>query len=359
MGKQILQHNRLQALDGLRGLAIIMVVIYHYFSRFAVEGIYPYGSALANLPLAQDGFVGVYLFFIVSGFVIIRSLAGSTSPLDFVVKRANRLVLPMVVLSTFTFAFISVLPQSNFEVGLADFLPSWTFTNPAYWRWLDHDVSYIDGVYWTLFVEVRFYALMAAIWFLSRKGWATVAICGVAALSVVANIFLTGLPLVALRQLLFPEFIALFACGVIYSDAMQKGISNWHIIALALLVPLSIVALAEDGGIGLGHIAAWIIIFNSIFISIVLGWTPISSMLSFGPLVFTGTISYSLYLIHQRVGVDIISLLPRGLNLWLYVICVLGVSCLMVALAWLSWKHLESRRPFEFLRHRNSETRDA
>lgn len=344
--------DRLSELDGLRGVAIIMVMLYHYFARFANDPeigrqVYPYGDAFAGFPLARDGYAGVYLFFIVSGFVIFRSLRHSTSLMEFAAKRANRLVLPMVILSTITLILLMIAPSPLFSVGITGLVPSWTFTTPELWRWLDPNVEFIDGVYWTLFVEVRFYIIMAVIWFLLPKEAAAPAFIGIAVLATVIGFFARG----GIEQLvglaLFPRFIALFAAGVVYSEIHRSGLQKWHAISLVPLVPLSLLGTAFFGKTGEFDLAVaiWVLVFHALFLALSLR-LPAVKIFAFRPLVFIGAISYSLYLLHQRLGLQLISYIPKGMNPFAYIPVVILISALLILAAWISWNYLERLKPF-------------
>lgn len=345
--------DRLRALDGLRGIAILMVLIYHYFGRWTPshgEGLVPYGDTFSDLLIANDGFVGVYLFFLISGFVIFRSLKQSRSFLFFAVKRADRLFLPMIAISLLTFVLLAAPLKTQFmDVRASDLLPSWTFTPPGIWKWIDPEVSYVDGVYWTLFIEVRFYALMAALWFLMPKqfsapGIVFIALAAVASSEIPWKIETAGK---MLDLLLFPNHIALFAAGVVYSDIREEGSRRWHVASLFLLIPVSVWALRDAPEMVASHFAVsmWIVAFHLVFIALSLRkrWAEI---FAFTPLVFVGTISYSLYLLHQRLGVAIISRMPPGLGLEVYLVGVGLVVGGMLSLAYLSWRLLETRKPF-------------
>jgi peptidoglycan/LPS O-acetylase OafA/YrhL len=351
--------ERLGALDGLRGIAILLVVIYHYFGRWTVaegEPLYPYGDIFARWPPAMDGQVGVDLFFMISGFVIFESLRRSRSPLAFAARRANRLVLPMVGMSVLTFCVLSVLPTPYFAVHLADFAPSWTFTTPGFWHWLDPDVSFVDPAYWTLFIEVRFYVLMAVLWFaLGRsEARATAAIAGVALLAVTAQAIALQLGLTgwsaALDLLLFPAHICLFACGVLYNRLYRGVATGLEKVALALLAILGALRVigAPDDLAPFMNLIVWLALFHTGFILIARRST-IVAWLQWPPLVGIGLISYSLYLVHQGVGLALISRLPADWPLPLQLAGVALVMALVTAIAFVSWRLLEQRRPFSAL----------
>jgi peptidoglycan/LPS O-acetylase OafA/YrhL len=93
--------DRLFALDGLRAVAVLLVVFHHYF--YTLPQFYPYGGTFTKVPFFQYGYLGVYLFFIISGFVIALTLQSCERPRDFALKRFARIWPALVVCSTLTF----------------------------------------------------------------------------------------------------------------------------------------------------------------------------------------------------------------------------------------------------------------
>lgn len=347
-----MNNERIAVLDGLRGVAILLVVAYHYFSRWS--DLYPYGDAFSVGP-APYGFVGVHLFFLIAGFVIFRSLERSRSFLHFAAKRADRLVLPMLVISAVTLLLLmGPLANTKWSPTIADLLPSITFSDPKLWTWVDGDIDYVDGVYWTLFVEVRFYALMALIWFAAPRKWTVEILAGVAALSVVAFALLqsAGLDQSAVARgveaLTFPQYIALFACGAVYAQLREGSTAQprkW--LMLVLLIAASLVGLSYTGSSFQEalFIALWCVAFHVIFLSFVTGraWVGVFAV---RPLVFVGLVSYSLFLLHQRIGVSLISRLPEGLGVAGQLAGVIAVFGLMLLTAYISWSMIERRKFF-------------
>ena len=108
------EHNRprILFLDGLRCIAILAVIPFHYFSRWTppeyYENLYPYGNVFS--PLFRYGFYGVNLFFVVSGFVITLTLYKCSSPFEFGVRRIARLWPSMALCSLITLLLIRIIP---------------------------------------------------------------------------------------------------------------------------------------------------------------------------------------------------------------------------------------------------------
>src|SRR5579864_8086350 len=101
-----LDEQRIESLDSLRGLAVLMVLFFHYTCRFqpAYYG-YPSRPAIA-LPF---GNLGVQLFFVISGFVITMTLVRCESQFEFLWKRFARLYPAYWFAVTLTFSAVALL----------------------------------------------------------------------------------------------------------------------------------------------------------------------------------------------------------------------------------------------------------
>jgi peptidoglycan/LPS O-acetylase OafA/YrhL len=217
--------ERIEILDGLRGLAVLFVIGYHYFGQWAPPlnsvSLYPYGESLASVSYFRFGYLGVDLFFLVSGFVITLTLTRCSGPREFLARRFARLFPAMVLASSATFLIVRYLSPHFWTRKFCDFLPGLTFTDPwLFKQYVGIDCEFMDGAYWSLFVEVRFYFLVALLYF----GWSRAAflrnsaIFLSAAISVsvleIAKYHLRGLALADL--LLFPQYSPLLCCGIAF-----------------------------------------------------------------------------------------------------------------------------------------------
>ena len=147
----------LPALDGIRGLAILSVLAFHY--GYSAQSIAPAeGLASVLFDLFDFGWLGVDLFFVLSGFLItrilLRSKRGNHYFRSFYARRALRIFPPYYALLAIAFV---LLPLSGHPL-----LPGWPSEHQA-WIWLyaanlPIDAQWLDlGHLWTLAVEEHFY----------------------------------------------------------------------------------------------------------------------------------------------------------------------------------------------------------
>ena len=134
--------SRIPELDLLRFLAALAVVIYHYGLPADV------GQPIARV--TEFGFLGVQLFFMISGFVILWTATNKT-PAEFVISRLSRLYPTFWVAVLLTAASLYVL-RGTFNPGVV--LANLTMV-PGPLR-----QPMLDKVYWTLVIEIKFYGLI-------------------------------------------------------------------------------------------------------------------------------------------------------------------------------------------------------
>lgn len=142
------------ALDGLRTLAVVAVVLYHL-----------------NLTWAQGGLLGVTIFFVLSGYLITRLLINEiakTGRIDlksFWIRRIRRLFPAVVTVVVVTCALCTVFNHVMLTKMRPDILPSLLFFNN--WWQIMQDVSYFNALgdpsplthFWSLAIEEQFYLI--------------------------------------------------------------------------------------------------------------------------------------------------------------------------------------------------------
>ena len=285
--------QRYSELDAIRGIAALMVVLYHYSARYGQ--IYDYSIEPAfNFELGK---FGVQLFFIVSGFVIFLTLDRTVHAMDFIISRLSRLYPAywFSVILTFTVVYFFTLPGR--EVGIKSAIVNLSM----FQSWVG--VPNVDGVYWTLAVELSFYLIMFVLFItkiikkitLISIIWLCIIIFS-EYLEVHENINIHRL----IKLMLLLDYGNLFIAGIMFYKIMQENkISSYLVLVMSLVTELYLH----------GIVVLAVAIFFFIFILFVKGYLKLLSM---KPLVFLGTISYSLYLIHQNIGYIVIQRLEEN-----------------------------------------------
>ena len=120
--------GRFAALDGLRGIAAIVVVFHHFLCAFLpqfVPGLTDHTSWLVDTPLGLlvNGHFSVYIFFVLSGFVVARAAVKSSDPFYVNIPlRYLRLALPATASVIMAWGLLTLIP--NAATHLNEVLPS-------------------------------------------------------------------------------------------------------------------------------------------------------------------------------------------------------------------------------------------
>ncbi|WP_295671481.1 acyltransferase [uncultured Mucilaginibacter sp.] len=309
--------SRLAELDALRGLAVLTVMLYHYtyaydfhFNLFSDHKFY-----------LSHGNLAVHLFFIISGFVIFMTLERSKNKFDFIVSRFSRLY-PAYWTAIFLTAFIiTILPVPT----LGHYTPKEILYNITMFQGFTK-VRLIDQVYWTLKMELTFYILMYGLYLgrLLRKieiiciAWLT--------LSLISSFF--SIPLKKYIDVLFIlEYAPLFFAGINFYRIKTNGASilNNVIIGISFVVECKWLLTHPDENYGSLVILAGIYALFYLFTYEKLSW------LNNKVLLFLGTISYSLYLLHNVIGYTIIYRLRQFSDLQLFYVTVPLIFSILLA----------------------------
>lgn len=329
-------NNRIRYLDGLRGLAIMMVIMFHAYARF--PELVPYHYEFSNFPPFEYGYLGVELFFLISGYVILMSLEKSKNLIDFFKKRWIRLFPTMLIATILIYTtarFFLERPQGIPKIE--DTIPGLTLIEPSFWsRILKLNVSSLDGVFWSLFVEVKFYIILGVFYFIMGSNFSVIALC---------IVYLIYPFCILLNQngnapLFLEKIISITSCqyfGWFTSGAFfylyKKNTNNRNKLILALLVGLLSSIIIEKVTIGSTITCLFIlfIFFSPAKIAI------IKKILENKIFIFLGFISYPLYLIHQNILISSILKINKSLPkmpmilLPIIPIFVLILICFMIA----------------------------
>ena len=277
--------NRLQELDGIRGIAALSVVIYHYFYRY--NDIY--GHQEIPVDWSYAGKYGVQLFFMVSGFVIFWSLEKIKKPTDFLVSRFSRLYPTFWFCSFLTFSIVAVFGLPGRELSYVEALLNFSMIHEYF------NVNHIDGVYWTLTVELTFYIWMFLFYLTNNLKSAEYIFTPFVLLSILDATDTVAFPPI-LTKILLLEYIAYFIAGICFYKIAYKKSNVWTGFVLMFCLISTAFIYSPKVSVLTGT-------FYAIFFGVSKGWL---TYLSFKPFTFVGGISYSLYLIHQNIGYVVI-----------------------------------------------------
>lgn len=344
--------KRFELLDLFRFMAILMVMFYHYFSRWSVGhdsvDFYPYSN---KYNFFLWGRMGVQFFFIISGFVIYMTLERASSLVDFAKKRLVRLWPSMLLLSTVTFLVFILFDSSSIFIDshrVGNLLYSWTFLGKSL---NTSGLTYIDGSYWSLWVEIQFYILAALVYFLlQRFGKLAIFPFLLFSLAILVSLFK---PIMADFNEVFNLFLYFnfFVMGVVFKELFRSSnpwsvkCLHWHAILYALLL-LEWVYFADDG-ISKALDGLFIAAFYVFIFFAHRQWAPQHPL--FTTFVYLGEASYLSYLMHQNMGVLLIHKI--GYSGPLDFLVPIGVMVLMFALSTLLYKRFE-KPVMAFLKHR-------
>ncbi len=331
--------GRLAYLDGMRGVAILLVLLFHAFARW--PDLVPYGDQYQSVPLFRVGFIGVNLFFIISGFVILMTLEKCASFKIFFARRWLRLFPAMLICSAIIFATAPLFPERPLGQPMwRDLLPGMTFIDPAIWQKLiGGSQGALEGAFWSLYVEMKFYVVFGLIYFVLGRA---IAVWGLIILFVlsIATHLLTGSSslLVVLGKglgLLGAEYYGWFAAGALFFLYVRDKRLVWLVSGLGL----GFASAAEMGGIETQIAAVLVtVLFAAALVS-----DSVQSVLSWKWLLIVGFASYPLYLLHENVMIaTIIKLGVAAPSLPMFLYPILPIAALMI-LAWIVAAHLEPR----------------
>lgn len=280
---------RIGELDALRGIAALAVVFHHLTSRFYEDFGTPPGAVPA-FPI--PGVQGVFLFFIISGFVISQTLDRTRRGREFLVSRFSRIFPSFWVCVLLTFGLVRLFGLPGRKVGVGAALVNLTMLQ-------DHvHVAQVDYVYWSLTMELTFYAIAFAAhsrgWLARHPhgfawGWlAFSAACVVASRGFGFNLHEN------IKLLTLPNYAPLFVAGILFHLLrFGRGTPETHVL---LACCLALHNAANWGG------KTGLVLSGGMFACFYLVAYRKLAFLGVRPLLFLGAISYPLYLLHNNIG---------------------------------------------------------
>lgn len=346
--------RHLDAIDGLRGIAIALVVAYHAWL------VYGFNAGVVS----QGGFLGVELFFSLSGFCMFypyaRSrFAGSVPPSwgSYAYRRAIK-ILPSYLLALTVFA-IAYARRDGVEQTAYAYAAHLLFIHPL----LPNDFQAISGPLWTIGVEVQFYLIFPALCglFVRRPLYGALLVAGLSC-GYRGFVLLThAAPGFYASNQVF-AFLDLFAAGMLAAYVVAWVQSRPHNVKLPALATCGAVAAMVCGIIGMiafthstamnddGDFFLWqmrwrlavAVLLFAIVTATTLSLPAIRRVIANPVTGFLAIISYNLYLWH----LEILSLAQHiSLSLPVALVCALAVAALVTYAVERPLLTARSRRP--------------
>ncbi|MGL5080771.1 MAG: acyltransferase family protein [Microcoleaceae cyanobacterium] len=334
-------NSQYKTLNHWRGLAALWVMLFHGFGTSYEESLHPIVEALRSI--AEPGWLGVHLFFVISGYCIAASsyrlILKKDSAFSFLKDRSLRL-FPTYWCSFLVTLILNLISspfnQSDFWAQFPSSLKAWIgniFLIQPY-----VEVPYYVVVYWSLVVEVGFYVIVAFLILLQICVSQMVAISTALGLGVL-SIFIVSNP-----RILFFSNWGEFLCGALVFYALlwqSKGLINRRSICLLVIVVLMILGFWINLSFKIGN-HLWFSAPFAIGLYFLYDLdTKMAKITWLRWLEYAGVMSYSLYLLHvpfqgrvinlglRLITADSILFLPLQILGW---IMALGVSYLFYRL---------------------------
>ena len=301
--------GRLAALDVLRFAAALAVTLYHYVTSFpSRESVDPMATALSSI--TRYGYLGVDLFFMISGFVILWSSQGRTA-LEFCISRAGRLFPTFWVAMLLSALAIWALPTGAPDISDSR-LSATTLLGNATMIPSIVGVPMIDGVYWTLEMEIRFYALIFALLLFRQMHRIESWLAGWLVISLACTFW--PMPWLAAFAAIHP-YGPLFMVGCYFYLIHAQGPSAMRVTGLSIASVLAIyLSLKQRAGfITPDAVSGWVVPivmlgFLALFVLMIRG--RLAVRVSPAVAMSLGSLTYPLYLVHGRIGESLFSRMP-------------------------------------------------
>lgn len=335
------KRERLASLDLLRLAAALAVVMFHYLFRGAEAERFLAHGYPAAAPFAIYGYLGVNLFFLISGFVIAWSAEGRAWT-EFAAARFARLYPGFLVCMTATFIVQSLAADPRFPTGLGAWLANLLMFAPTLKQ------PFMDGVYWSIVLEIVFYGWVAiALFFGVFSRWKLPLVAGwllIAALN--ETLFRNA----AVRLVFITEYAPYFASGIVAHHIASKGRSAEAAALLAAAFLLSCQTLTVTEGWMQAHYGVsaplpMLVAANAAIYALFAGAILLRRAVAPSRLALVlGGLTYPLYLLHQDIGYIVLNAAEPHVGRW----AAFGlVAAAMFTASFLVWRFVETpvRKP--------------
>lgn len=367
--------SRILELDGIRGIAILLVVFQHYITPFVGPLLPGLGSLNNVFALAWSG---VDLFFVLSGFLIGGILLDAKDSSNyfkvFYIRRVCR-TFPLYFAWLFLYLIILLfLPNAlqKFGTVFEGSFPIWsyfTFTQNIY-AGLGYSGPGWLGITWSLAVEEQFYLLLPILIRFAPKRYLWVIVLGFVLMAPVLRVlvFLHYPHSTIANYFLLPSRIDTLMIGVLCAMAIRNNrVKLWlelrakdlYLLFAILLGGIVLMASENVTNVRSFDMAlygyTWLALFYALLLLIAISEQRgmIKAIANFAPLRKLGIVAYGVYLFHEGVNGIMFGLFfdtePTISNIPEALTTVLSFG-LTVLLAYVSWRFFE--KPIVKMGHR-------
>lgn len=320
-------------IEQIRGIAILLVLAFHYTDRIP-PGVM--GSEASPLILFEHGSIGVYIFFVLSGFLIAKTMQNSATLSEFYGKRLSRIWPLFIVSNVIVFLWVLALPTPVVPEGVRDFDVTGRSVSDLIGTSFflkDFGFEWIDGVHWSILVELKYYFIVGLFAAAFRHRYTdafTLAALAIGAVEFLAIVNDFGLVNKVLHGLLISQYLVFFAVG------MRMYQTKYDLLMLAcicLIVAQMMQAAMNNPDFNLDALLLFCVFFA---VFLVFDMYAASGRIC----QFFGHYSYSIYLFHQAIGLSIILMLTPalGIDLAILIALVAVVALSVAASAMFEWR---------------------
>jgi peptidoglycan/LPS O-acetylase OafA/YrhL len=316
--------GRLEIVDYFRFAAALMVVAYHYLFAGIANGKVDSISHSWAVAFAKYGYLGVDFFFLVSGFVIAASATGKTAR-GFAVGRAQRLYPAFWIGMLLTAMVAAFLGGEQMSVTAPQVLANLTMM-PEYFG-----QGPVDGVYWTLMLELKFYALVFVLVLFGQAKRLDVYM-SLWALAMAALTFVA--PATADNGTFTGGYYLLFAAGAIISAVRTDG---WNVLRAAGLAAAYIAVIPSELRRAAKIESDWapelsqavILTLVTVFFGLLLlTLNRKVSNLQLPAARTVGALTYPVYLLHAHIGYMVLDRFANDETKWsFYAALLFAILC--------------------------------
>lgn len=325
---------RLSALDASRFFACLAVVMYHWLYGGIANGKVDSIELSGISAVARYGYLGVHLFFLISGFVISISVSGKSAG-QFAVGRVVRLYPTFWVAMSITVVVSAFIGGDILNVTPVEYFANLTMVSRIFGQ------PYVDGVYWTLFLELAFYLLAFFLIATKLSRWWDQIIVGWSVLILVVNLLLPRYS----ESVYVGGLFSLFAGGAIIASMQKRG---WRPLLLAGLAA----SLLSSALYVYRHAEVDAVIPENVWISLTIllsaylvlaaqAFVPwVRDLVIPGSLVL-GALTYPVYLLHAHISYMVFDRYSNEGNKWaVYAVMLVLIIGLSYGLHWLIEKRM-------------------